>query len=404
MNVKSTRGEFMSKQNKAVFAACAASLIGMANMVTMSVLAYIYQAYPEVPQSQVALILLIPSLVGIFVAFLIGPVSAVVPKKILLIFASLCVACSGGIFYFFGGNCPIGLLLLASALLGFVQGTMASVPSAIISENSTPDVREKLLGYQTAALNGGSLFMSVLGGILGATRWQNAYLVLFLAIPVLLVVLLVLPMDHPVRIEKKTASGQKIPGRVYLICAHFALMFVCFYTFGVNISTYIITEYQLGTSAQAGIVSALQTICGVIAGIVFGRIVTILKKWTVPFCCLIVTVGYVASAFLTGSLAGCIIGSVLLGFGKSFVMPYAVNQVSTVSPPSKIPTCISFLMGCMNLGMFLSNYFIGFLAGFSGEITVFSQFSVCAVLSVAAAVLAFFLYTAEKPANTQSSI
>lgn len=128
------------------------------------------------------------------------------------------------------------------------------------------------------------------------------------------------------------------------------------------------------------------------------------KKWTVPFCCLIVTVGYVASAFLTGSLAGCIIGSVLLGFGKSFVMPYAVNQVSTVSPPSKIPTCISFLMGCMNLGMFLSNYFIGFLAGFSGEITVFSQFSVCAVLSVAAAVLAFFLYTAEKPANTQSSI
>ena len=316
------------------------------------------------------MILLIPSLVGIFVSFLIGPVSTIIPKKIILIFACICVTCSGGIFYFMGGRCPIGLLLFGGALLGFVMGTMASVPSSIITENSSPENRGKFLGYQTASLNGGSLVMSVAGGILGASRWQNAYLLLFLSVPVLLVVLFCLPMDHPVKVEKNVAVKQKIPTKVYLICFHFALMFICFYTFAVNISTYIITEYQLGTSAQTGIVQALQTICGIIAGITFGRIVKVLKKWTVPFSCLIVAIGFMATALMTGSMAGCIIGSILLGFGKSFVMPYAINQISATAPGPLIPTCISSLMGCMNLGMFISNYVIAFLAGLFGAVTV----------------------------------
>lgn len=77
-------------------------------------------------------------------------------------------------------------------------------------------------------------------------------------------------------------------------------------------------------------------------------------------------------------------------------MPYAINQVSEAAPRHLIPTCISSLMGCMNLGMFVSNYVVGFLAGLFGTVTIFSQFATCAVLAVVAAVLAVFLYAPRK--------
>lgn len=382
----------MNKQSKAILAVCTASLIGMANMVTMSVLAYIYQAYAQVPKGTVALILLIPSLVGVFTAFLIGPLMHRIPKKIIILIAIGCVACSGSIFFFLGGNCPIGVLLLGAALLGFVQGSMASVPSAVISENTEPAGRGRFLGFQTASLNAGSLVMSVLGGMLGAARWQNAYAILFISLPIFVFVAIMLPMDHPVQAGKAATERTPIPGRVYMMCIHFALMFICFYTFAVNISSYIITEYQLGSSAQAGIVSALQTVMGVITGIIFGSMVKKTKELTVPMCCFLVAIGYFAAANITGTMAGCIIGSILLGFGKSAVMPYVINQVSVTAKGPNIPVCISMLMGCMNLGMFVSNYVIGFLAGLTGPKTIYSSFTTCAIFSLVTAVLGFFLY------------
>ena len=381
------------KSSRAIISACVACLIGMSNMVTMSVLAYIYQAYADVPKGTVALILLIPSLVGVFTAFLIGPIMRKIPKKIIILVAIACVACSGGMFYFLAGNCPISILLIAAVLLGFVQGSMASVPAAVITENTEVETRGKFLGFQTASLNAGSLLMSVLGGVLGATRWQNAYLILFIAIPIFIFVALIMPMDQPESINKASAPKQPIPREVYFMCVHFALMFICFYTFAVNISAYVILEYKLGTSAQAGLVAALSTIMGVITGLSFGKLVQKTKDLTVPIACVLVALGYFASANLTGSLAGCLIGSVLLGFGKSSVMPYVINKISITAKGPNIPICISLLIGCMNLGMFVSNYVIGFLSGLFGGNSIYSTFTTCAIFSLVTAVLGFFLYS-----------
>lgn len=388
----------MSNKTKAVISTCSASVVGMIALVTTAVLAYIIQDYAAqgVAVPTIVSMMTIQPLVGLFMAFLIGPISMRVSKKLLLMLALVLVIINGVIFSFFGGSCSIGWLLFASAITGVVSGIISTVPNSVASEYAESfEERGKFTGWNNAFLQGGALVMSAVGGFLGAIRWQNAYYLYFIAVPALIIVAVLCPMDHPAKdaANKKKIEFEKIPARFWLMCLHYVIFFICCYTFSVYISTYIITDFALGTSAQSGIATALLTISAVLAGTFYSKYNKKLGRWFMPFFCLTMTIGYLLCTTMTTTLAGCMIGAFLIGIGKTAVVPYVIGEAASSVPRYMTPLMISFIMGSMSLGMFLSKYITGWTSLLLGGETTYNRFLATTIICVIAVILGFLVYT-----------
>jgi MFS family permease len=389
-------------KKKAVFAACASMSIAMISLVTTAVLAYIiadYHGRQGLPISTVLLIMTATPLVGLFVSFSIGPIALWVPKKILLVIPPVITICLGIVFVNFGGIVPYWVLILCGAFNGFVNGILGPIPNSVVADYA--DSREEAAKYQgwcNATMQGGAMVMSLIGGALGVTRWQNAYLLYFLAVPVLLIVIFMLPMDHPVKPEKKAESSgnalTQIPGIVYIRCIQYMLIFVVVYTFSVNISSYIITTHKLGTSFHTGISTALMTLFSVIAGVTYGKYARKLKNWVAPFMVLLVVLGFAATSFITSSLSGAFTCAVLIGFAKVGIVPFCIGKVVGPSPKRLAPVCIALLMGSMQLGMFISTNLVEVLCRvfFADGVTVDNKFLMSLYIAIAALVFAIVIY------------
>ncbi|MCC8140830.1 MAG: MFS transporter [Lachnospiraceae bacterium] len=391
----------MSNKMKAIVSACSASALGMIAMVTTAVLAYIIADYAQqgVAVATIVLIMTIQPLVGVVMAFAVGPISMRVPKKYLLLLAMALVVVNGFIFTVGGGKWDFGWLMLASAFTGIVSGITGSVPSSVISEFTEPEERGKYHGYCNSCMHAGALVMSFIGGWLGAVRWQNAYYLYFLAIPAFLIVAILCPTEKDAPQQKNAFSGQKppvklslIPAKVWLMCVQYVVFFICCYTFSVYISSYIITDFQLGTSLHSGIATAVVTLSAVVAGATYSKYCKPLGKWFMPFFCLTMFIGYLLCCTITTSLVGVVVGAFLVGIGKSASVPYLIGEASKRLPGYMIPIGISFVMGSMNLGMFLSNYATGWVCNFLGEVSTYNRFVATAIISVVALILAILVH------------
>lgn len=387
----------MTSKNKALISACATSSIGMMWLVTSAVLAYMigtYAAQGASPQ-QIVMVMTIQPLVGVFMAFLTGPISMRVSKKLLM-----CVACGltivdGIIYGILGGSCSYVLLYVGAALSGIVSGLVSTVPNSFVAQYTESfEERGKYSGYTNAFLQGGALVMSAVGGLLGASRWQNAFLLWFLAIPVLILVIILCPSDKVVKpVEKKAAVKlSAIPGSVWMMCLHFALFFICCYTFSVYISSYIITEFQLGTSFHAGIATALLTISAVLGSALYSWYCKKLGKWTMPFFCLTMAIGYAISATMTSSLIGILLAAFLVGLGKGGSIPHLIKTATAKAPRNYTPVIISFVMGSMSLGMFLSKSIIGAMCTPLGGESVYNRFVATAIMAVITLFVGLLVY------------
>ena len=377
-----------------VIASCATMFFVMSNFVTTAVLAYIFQSYADVGQSMLLLIMTVTPLVGIVTSFIAGPLSLKVKPKTILITSMVLIIVAGAIFVFGGGVWSYGWMIFAAALSGVVAGMVSTIASSLVTAVAD-DEREagKFNGYVNAGMQCGALAMSLFGGLIGSFSWTYAYLLYFLAIPVLLFLIFCLPDE---KIEQKTVISksnwrQALPRRNVAICLLYALLFMAFYTFSVDISEYVVTAYHLGSSFQAGIVSALLTSCGVVAGLFYDRYAHALRRWFMPVMSVLVLVGCGITAFVTGSLAGCIVGAMLVGFSKTAVAPYSIGQIARSVPREMVPVSISFLMGAMNLGMFLSVYVVNGLS-LLGTQSVFDKFLISGLIGLLGFVFSWLLF------------
>lgn len=391
----------MTPKKKALISACATSSIGMMWLVTSAVLAYMigtYAAQGASPQ-QIVMVMTIQPLVGVFMAFLTGPISMQVSKKLLMCTACVLTVISGIIYGVFGGHCSIGLLYVGAALSGIVSALASTVPNSLMAQYAVSfEERGKFSGYNNAFMQGGALLMSSVGGLLGASRWQNAFLLWFLAIPVLVLVLVLCPNEPAAEhAEKKDAVKlSQIPGAVCLLCLHFTLFFVCCYTFSVYISSYIITEFQLGTSFHAGLAASILTIAAVLASAFYARYSGKLGKWVMPLFCLTMLLGYLLSAIATTSLAGILIAGFLVGLGKGGSIPHLIKTATAKAPRNYTPLIISLVMGSMSLGMFLSKYLIGAISVPLGGDSVYNRFVATAIMAAVTLVIGLLIYVPEK--------
>ena len=387
--------------------------------VTNPMLAYIIQSYPDVAVSRVTSILTLPGLVALFVSFLIGPLALKINKKYILLFTVGTTLIYYSIFVVVGGSGPFILLLVAAGILGINRGAGIALINSSIAEFLSPEKRAANIALCTAIMQGGAAFMATVGGRIasasGGANWAVSHYLGFLCIPAMIAFAVIMPKkpdadtlpgndaqknDQDSNKENLTEQaqkneGSKIPMRIFAIIAlHFAFI-VCFSAYFLNSSIYIILEYELGTSADAGLVSSTFTMVGVITGLTYKLWGRILKKWIVMVGYTIAIFGILTMLFVTTTIAGIWSAAAMLSIGFNLANPYVSSKIISLSPKKLVPVFMSIYVGCTNLGIFLASSILGFFGGFLGS-GVAGALRVSAILLPCCVIAALFLYPLEK--------
>lgn len=361
-------------------------------VVTPAIAVLIGHFAPEgsgVSPSTVTLISTLPTLTTVAGTFVAGSIMGKMMKYRTL-------AILGSILYLVGGCGPalfddLTLTLVCRGILGFGLGLIAPLGNALIIGLYDGEKQAKMLGYGTMCMNAGGIILQMLGGALAGMNdgwkmvwWGHAFCILGL------IMALFLPEPPAAAAPADSAAAPKeamnpiiwVPSILFLIfnVVNFPVM--------MNVSV-LFEVRQAGGAAAAATALSLYTVAGVVAGLIFGYIFKPLQKWCI-------VIGYT----LCGLGALCVwqgmtnivmtLGLIIIGFGFSFVMPSFMIWIGMATPPSTVAAATSILLALMNLGGFLSSFWLQLLTSVAGE-SLYSAIIVSMIVQFATAALFLFI-------------
>lgn len=329
-----------------------ASLL-MISMTASSILADIGLHFTNIDESVIQMVLSLPSLFGLIFAFAAGPLSMRISKKKLIIF-SLISGLMGGLIALILGPLAIEFLLFSSALIGVAQGINATMTMALITDYFTGEESGAMMGLQSAFLNGGSMVLLLVSGLLANISWNYAYLVYLVFIPVLLTTLKYLPRNRPVppMLDIQKYKRGKLNLSVYFISFVIFLFGLFFFVFQTNIAL-LVVEKEYGDATLSGLLNTSLSAAGMVTGIWYGKLKHRLKGLTIPIGIICVSIGMGLICFI-GTLSGLFVASIFIGFGIGCVMPTGIFLAANSVNSEKQSTAIAIVTASVNLGMFAS--------------------------------------------------
>ena len=152
-----------------------------------SVLAVLWEMYPDVSRAGIQMVLALPSLTSVPTTLLTGFLASYVHKKTIAEVAL--------VFLLIGGLVPvavaephIGLLFASSALIGVGQGLLHPLASMLVCQYwDDKSERSRVLGFKQALNYLGAAVVSLLVGFLALAQWNFAYLIYVGVVPVLVI-------------------------------------------------------------------------------------------------------------------------------------------------------------------------------------------------------------------------
>ena len=380
--------------------------------------AYVGLAYPNVAETTVSLLVTIPNLTAMIFAFLIGPFSVGKNKVNLLSTALIAMILHCVLFYINGRmHGPFFIYLIAGACGGYGIGTYIPLINSIISDHFPSDQRSKRIANYNVFINIGGMILLQLSGVVAArnngAQWYNAYLFGILAVAGLASFLFVAKRAHiEVPSITDTASGTesakvslrdmpaKVLGWITLMGVVHCLFYVTQYAFNINVSNYIITEYKLGTSVQAGTATSMVRLILIVITALYPFLASRLKGFMIPLGYLSVGIGLFVM-MTSKSLFGAYACAFFVACGTSLAHSTVYGNVTRYVPVAMVPIATSLMQGLVSLGSFFSVYIITFFGNLLGG-GMNGQFLAGIITSAVIAVAAVFMYVIKKPAYDAS--
>ena len=282
------------------------------------------------------------------------------------------LAIAAGVLYLIGGCAPALFdnyagMLVCRAILGFGLGLMAPLGNALIVGNYKGQKQASLLGYGTLFMNGGGIILQMLGGALAEMNWQLVFWGHAFGLIGLVMAFFLPEPDAPAAVPEAASAGkkEKMGKAVWLIAILFIVFNILNYPIMLNISTlFEIRNAGGATVAATGL--SLYTVAGCVAGLVFGTLFKFAKRWCIALGYILCGLG--ALCIYVGQNAAIMtLGLILIGFGFSIVMPAFFAWVGVVTPASTVAGAISICMAVMNLGGFVSSFWLKLLTAIFGE-------------------------------------
>ena len=358
---------------KIKIAIMALSTLQMASTAITPGLASISAYFPDISVSLVQMLLSLPALFVVPFALFSGSIVTILPKKTLLIMGVLLVG--------IGGLTPMLLssftwILIMRVILGIGVGLIMPIAPSILTDYLSGYELDSAMGLYGSFACFGGIFNSLLGGVLASIGWRYNMLVYLICIPVFFITLLFLKNDGKV-IKEMKKEKIRIEPMVFYIAFVCLLFTTAKFAFTMNISIFV-SEEKLGDATLTGMLSSIYTAGGFVAGLIFGKLAKLCKKYTLGVGMLFAATGMFL-VFMTHNLIVLFVGAFLLGTALSVVNPRLNVMISEVASPKSLALSLAVLMAMMNLGQFAAPIVFNTLGDITGLTTKRGQFLLAAL-------------------------
>jgi len=324
----------------------------------------IAEAFPEIDFNTILLVSTLPSLFIIPSTALSGMLAGNKIGYRTLVITGLLLFIAGGAAPAFMND--FASILISRAVFGIGLGIIAPLGNALVLRLFEGQARANMLGIGGVVMNIGGIAFQMLGAILCSINWRYAFFGHLLGIISLLIVLFMLP--EPEKQEQAAGVKVKMPFGVYILSILFGIAMMLNYPMLLNMSTIIITG-NLGSAASAGVVLSMFTVGGMVAGAIFGKLYQITSKFAMSVGMFMVVLG-MAFVNYANSIMLLIAGTTFVGIGFGIIMPSVMMILGMIAPPAGFAAASGIVMAFMNLGGFVSPYYMALLARISGQSSV----------------------------------
>ena len=326
------------------------------------------ELYPDLPYTSVLLVSTISSLLMIPGSLVAGAALGKVKFKTMALISMGGIIIFGMLPYFIR---PLTAVYIFRGIVGFCIGLGFPLQSTLALQLFNDKERPRALGFATVSLSVGSIVFMVVSGMLADQNAAYPYLFhAILLIPLILVMTLLKEPSAEDKVETVEAPSQvpetgKMPPYAIFTAFMFAVVFFAFYPVLLNMSSVCANE-NIGGATVAGILLALYTVGNCIGGFIFEPLHRFAGKLVVPVGLVFWILGTACFAF-GHSVPLIIIGVLLSGTAVQTVWPGTVNTYSEYVPKNKQSMAVAIFVSGMNIGCFLTTYFIGAVANITGD-------------------------------------
>ena len=326
------------------------------------------ELYPDLPYTSVLLVSTISSLLMIPGSLVAGAALGKVKFKTMALISMGGIIIFGMLPYFIR---PLTAVYVFRGIVGFCIGLGFPLQSTLALQLFNDKERPRALGFATVSLSVGSIVFMVVSGMLADQNAAYPYLFhAILIIPLILVMTLLKEPSAEDKVETVEAPSQvpetgKMPPYAIFTAFMFAVVFFAFYPVLLNMSSVCANE-NIGGATVAGILLALYTVGNCIGGFIFEPLHRFAGKLVVPIGLVFWILGTACFAF-GHSVPLIIIGVLLSGTAVQTVWPGTVNTYSEYVPKNKQSMAVAIFVSGMNIGCFLTTYFIGAVANITGD-------------------------------------
>lgn len=326
------------------------------------------ELYPDLPYTSVLLVSTISSLLMIPGSLVAGAALGKVKFKTMALISMGGIIVFGMLPYFIR---PLTAVYVFRGIVGFCIGLGFPLQSTLALQLFNDKERPRALGFATVSLSVGSIVFMVVSGMLADQNAAYPYLFhAILIIPLILVMTLLKEPSAEDKVETVEAPSQvpetgKMPPYAIFTAFMFAVVFFAFYPVLLNMSSVCANE-NIGGATVAGILLALYTVGNCIGGFIFEPLHRFAGKLVVPIGLVFWILGTACFAF-GHNVPLIIIGVLLSGTAVQTVWPGTVNTYSEYVPKNKQSMAVAIFVSGMNIGCFLTTYFIGAVANITGD-------------------------------------
>lgn len=321
----------------------------------------ISEDFPEIPFTTVQMLATMPNLVATLFALIAGTVAgSKIKYKTLLVTAGLLFAIAGTAPYFMR---DFNAIFISRVVFGIGVGLVIPLGNALVMRLYDGQKRANMMGLGSMIINAGGVFYTMLSGFITTINVNYTWIIHLSALIPMILVALFLP--EPEKTEQVDGGKVKMPINVYLICTVFGLVIMLFFPMLLNMSTIVINE-KLGNAVTAGTILSMNTVGGIIGGAIFGKTFKLVGRYIIPFALVLQVLG-LGICFYANSVMILMAGTTITGIAIFLIFPAVLMDIVQMVPPAGVAPASGIMMGLMNLGVFASTFFMGFLVHITGD-------------------------------------
>lgn len=364
----------MNKSNKLeIIGILSLSLLICSAFAVSSCVPEMMKDFPDHTRSSLELLMSAPSFAMLTMIALTPILSRFLSERFMII--------TGLSLFGIAGLVPVfvksySIIFVARIFMGIGIGLLNAKAVSMIGERFTGELRSKLQGIRCSMETLGQSALMLVVGFLLPYGWNSAFLVYASAFVILLVYLVCVPVrkvSEPETVEQHihTSELYKLSPKDWLIIVRNFLLGLTLVTGQMVISlriTSCLVEYRIGTAVDGANILSVSVFCGFIGGILFGKLLAILKQKLLPLALLLVGLSLGCIGLFQNlpiiAVAACV-ANMFLTIGLS----YMFNGLSDQVPAGALNTANSMvLVGC-NLGSSITPAIFGAIAMFNPELT-----------------------------------